>query len=286
MSTNTNANTSQQDVLLYTTPAVIDLLLNYITSGIVKVKFLGKKISDGLYVLEDYFNDSNLPCLGEHIHLPEEVSAVLDRETAPNHQRILFINSHSGELVGIFEMSISDIQEQVIPRIESSKEQIRTNYPFFDMGYNSIGRQQAVYQMHTGGIKNAVNYLQNNYQASLVQPDGKIMVNNQMVGVCNIFNKNNGRKQRSSLSFHQEIAGILNNLPELHQPNGSFFTENSVLVCQLVSLYISSFKGLSGKISLAYPLLDQSPTAITNYVDKTIITSIHGDRLDFVIQGS
>ena len=220
----------------------------------------------------------------EHIHLPEEVSAVLDKEPVPNHQRILFINSHSGELVGIFEMSISDIQERVIPRIESSKEQIRTNYPSFDMGYNSIGRQQAVYQMHTGGIKNALEYVKSSPPGTVVLPNGAIILGNIRLGKFTIVNKYNQYRRESVLNFHQEIAALLNTLPEVVMANNGGFTEDSYLVTRLVGLYFSSFRDQSGTISLSYPVMGYASNWYEHLIGKTITVSINGDRLDYSIQ--
>ena len=210
MSTNTNANTSQQDVLLYTTPLIIDILLTQVKSGVMQVKYLGDNISGDFYLLEDPWAETNLPALGSHIQLPKEVSAKLNKELRADHCRLVFINKETGELVTILEVPIADIQEQLNTCIVMAEERTYSKYTFFNMGLNSAGRQQALAQMSLGGIKNALDYVRssppgtvvlpetlkgiieamtilgNNLDFPEITPSGHIIVNKDLVGTVNI----------------------------------------------------------------------------------------------------
>ena len=284
MSTNTNANTSQQDVLLYTTPLIIDILLTQVKSGMMQVKYLGDNISGDFYLLEDPWAETNLPALGSHIQLPKEVSAKLNKELRVDHCRLVFINKETGELVTILEVPIADIQEQLNTCIVMAEERTCSKYTFFNMGLNSAGRQQALAQMSLGGIKNALEYVRSSPPGTVVLPNGAIILGNIRLGEFTIVNKYNQYRRESVLNFHQEIAALLNTLPEAVMANNGGFTEDSYLVTRLVGLYFSSFRDQSGTISLSYPVMGYASNWHEHLIGKTITVSINGDRLDYSIQ--
>lgn len=274
-------NTNDQAVALYTTSLGIDLLLQHVLAGELTIKFLSEKIKDDLYLIEDTLDLISTTKLGEHIRPTKEISSILDTEILENYQRLLLIDNKTGGIVTIIDMLKDNIESEVLPMVAVSKER-RPIYNTYDI---SPGRQQAMMQAPLGGIRNAVTFIQNNPIGPMVMPDGRIMDNGAMMGNCRIFNKYNGTQHKAVLNLHQEIASILNSIPEMVYANGgNGFLENNAIVSRLVGLYFAGFCVPAGTISLSYPVTSYRPDWFQGLVDKIIVVAINGDKLDYIIQ--
>ena len=272
MYTNTDVTTNNQATVLHVSPSCIDLLLTQIFIGKLTIKILGEKIKDCIYLVEDPLKDSPLTQLGENIQVSKDMSIILDKSLAIGCSRLLLLNS-----IGIID-TIFDLPEEVVSNVLLSLQVANVRNPM------SAGRQQATMQGSLGGIRNAVNFLNTNPPGPSVYQDGSICHGSLVVGRCLIINKHTGYRRNSALTLHQEIAALLNTIPEIVIANNGSYFDHSDLVSRLVGLYFASFRAPAGTISLSYPITGYAANWHEHLVGKTINVSINGDRLDYNIQ--